>query len=330
LAATSRSAADVANERVGLERTLLELQGNTAELRRRDVAALDVSNRWLQEQIYALEDAKAAQEAATQAISEAAAKATSITNERLGLERALLQLQGDTAELRRLEVAALNPSNQELQKYIYELQDQQAAVKDAADAAQQLRTAWSSVGDSIASEILRINGMSRAQFQSLAGAQAEFAIVSAKARAGDQSAGASLPELSRAVLQLAGDQANSAEELAFIRAATTSSLMQTEAAVRSMALGGGVSITPVSTGNGFSTTPVALSSSAQAQGGTAQSAEQLRDLLSEIRGIRSDMRAQAVPVAESTRKTADLLDRFERDGLTVKTDFDTPLHTVVA
>ncbi len=55
----------IADERAGLEKTLLQMQGDTAELRRRELDALDPSNRALQEQIYALEDATAAQEKLT-------------------------------------------------------------------------------------------------------------------------------------------------------------------------------------------------------------------------------------------------------------------------
>ncbi|SOE35889.1 tape measure protein [Delftia acidovorans] len=52
------------DQRTDLERRLLELQGNTAELRKRELAALDPSNRALQERIWAIEDEKAAQAAA--------------------------------------------------------------------------------------------------------------------------------------------------------------------------------------------------------------------------------------------------------------------------
>ncbi|WP_324622586.1 tape measure protein [Delftia lacustris] len=52
------------DQRTDLERKLLELQGNSAELRRRELAALDPSNRALQERIWAIEDEKAAQAAA--------------------------------------------------------------------------------------------------------------------------------------------------------------------------------------------------------------------------------------------------------------------------
>lgn len=55
-----RSAADVLQERQRLETELLTLQGNTAELRARERAQLDESNRALYDQIQALQDAKSA------------------------------------------------------------------------------------------------------------------------------------------------------------------------------------------------------------------------------------------------------------------------------
>lgn len=48
------------DKQMDLERRWLELNGDTAELRRRELEALDPSNRALQERIWALEDAKAA------------------------------------------------------------------------------------------------------------------------------------------------------------------------------------------------------------------------------------------------------------------------------
>lgn len=65
-AATAEAAAAaeiILNERLGLENELLTLQGNTAELRRRELETLDPANRALQVMIWGLQDAKAAMEA---------------------------------------------------------------------------------------------------------------------------------------------------------------------------------------------------------------------------------------------------------------------------
>lgn len=68
----ARSAADILKERQGLEEQLLQVQGDTVELRRREREALDESNRALYDQIKAQEDAKDAAEAAAEATRKAA------------------------------------------------------------------------------------------------------------------------------------------------------------------------------------------------------------------------------------------------------------------
>lgn len=62
----AKSAADIASERQDLQRRLLDLQGNTEAIRALDLANLDESNRALQQQIWALQDAKEAADAANQ------------------------------------------------------------------------------------------------------------------------------------------------------------------------------------------------------------------------------------------------------------------------
>ena len=70
-AEAARRAEEVARERAGLQRNLLTELGDTNALRRLELDALDASNRALQERIYALQDAKAAEEAAKGAINTA-------------------------------------------------------------------------------------------------------------------------------------------------------------------------------------------------------------------------------------------------------------------
>lgn len=113
------SAQAILDQRKGLEERLLTLQGNTAELRRRELEALYPANRALLTQILRLEDAAAAQ-----------ARLDEITNERKGLEEQLLALQGNTAELRRRELAELDPANRALQRMIWGLEDAKAAIDD--------------------------------------------------------------------------------------------------------------------------------------------------------------------------------------------------------
>lgn len=71
-AEAARAAAEIQRERQGIEVELLRLQGDTQALRERELAALDPSNRALKEQVFALQDAAAAQQAYLQVTQEAA------------------------------------------------------------------------------------------------------------------------------------------------------------------------------------------------------------------------------------------------------------------
>jgi hypothetical protein len=152
-------------QRTGLENQIFGLEGNTAELRRRELAALAPANRALQERIWKLEDEqrisgerKALEESllgiegniaelrrreletldpANRALQERIWKLEDeqrISGERKGLEEELLRLQGDTTELRRRELEALDPSNRALKENIWR-------IEDAAEATQKLSEA---------------------------------------------------------------------------------------------------------------------------------------------------------------------------------------------
>ncbi|MEY2688236.1 MAG: hypothetical protein RL375_2434 [Pseudomonadota bacterium] len=97
----ARSATDILSERTGLERELLQLQGNTAELRARERAQLDVSNRALYDQIRALEDQQTANQAAKDAAKEAADAAADMADAMATLRGAM-----DTNTLKFLDPAA--------------------------------------------------------------------------------------------------------------------------------------------------------------------------------------------------------------------------------
>jgi hypothetical protein len=126
-------AAEVARERAGLERELLQVQGDTAALRALDLAALDESNRALQQRIWAIQDEAAAQE-----------RLAAVANQRAGLERELLQVQGDTAALRALDLAALDESNRALQQRIWAIQDEAAALEQRRNEEAAALERWRS------------------------------------------------------------------------------------------------------------------------------------------------------------------------------------------
>ncbi|MCV2422508.1 hypothetical protein LNV47_18070, partial [Paucibacter sp. DJ4R-1] len=188
----------------------------------------------LQQQIYSLQDAAAAQTLATQAAEAEAQRAAAVAQQRAGLEQQLLQLQGNTNALRALELAGLDASNRALQQRIYDLTDQRAAEQSAAQAAadaqraaEQLRDSWRSITDTLLDEVARIRGTSLQTPASLAVSQARFATATAQARAGDQEAARQLPELSRAVLELVANRATSGAELQRAQAQIAASMQAT-------------------------------------------------------------------------------------------------------
>lgn len=70
--AAADEARRVADERLGIESELLQLLGETARLRERELLALDASNRALKQQVWLLEDAREGVDAALEALSRAA------------------------------------------------------------------------------------------------------------------------------------------------------------------------------------------------------------------------------------------------------------------
>ena len=113
----------VYQERLGLELRLLQVQGNTAELRRRELASVNDYNKAILLQIFRTEDKIAADERAAQ-------KAAALADQRKGLEEKLLGLQGNIAELRRREMEALDPTLRGLQMAIYKFEDMQRVLDD--------------------------------------------------------------------------------------------------------------------------------------------------------------------------------------------------------
>ncbi len=156
-----------------------------------------------------------------------AKSAADVLAEREGLQRRLLELDGNTAALRALDLAKLDASNRALQEQIYAIED----AKEAARAADELRQAWSSVGDSIADEVKRIRGLDSVGGGGFVALLGQFNAATASARGGDIEAAKSLPGLSQALLKAAAEQATSRQELARIQAQTAASLEATQAAV---------------------------------------------------------------------------------------------------
>lgn len=247
-----------------------------------------------------------------------AASAAAIADERLSLERQLLEVQGNTAALRALDLAQLDESNRALQQQIWALQDQQKAADEAAAAAEQLRSAWESITDSLLSEVARIRGSMGTGTKTYAQVLSEFNAATLAARAGDQEAAKSLPGLSQSLLTVAADAAASVQELARIQGQTAASLEQTVAIIN------GVAGLPTDTAMAAAlSAPTWWEQFASNQSATASlpandSAEILVDglaaLRQELADLRDEQRIASATIASGTSKTARILERVTPDG----------------
>jgi len=246
-----------------------------------------------------------------------AASAGAIADERLSLERRLLELRGDTATLRAMELASLDASNRALQEEVWALEDQAKAANEAAAAAEKLRSAWAQISDGLLAEVKRIRG-ELGGGSSYAETLAQFNAASMAARAGDQEAGRALPGLSRALLTAAGNMATSSEGLARIQGLTAASLEETLAII-------GATGAPTLVAGDVSTTsqPAWWDQfvSGQTPGVTTAANDTSLAMVDELQGLRqelSELRVEqqiaAAAIAAGTGKTARILERVAPDG----------------
>jgi hypothetical protein len=153
--------AQIARERESIERRMLELQGDTAAIRERELEALDPANRALAENVFALEDHARAVEEASRAAEEAAKKDQAIQSEMQRLQARILQLQGDTNALRERELAGLSPANRALQEMIFALEDSAKAAEEASRAAEEAARTDRAIADEmqrLQTRILQLQG----------------------------------------------------------------------------------------------------------------------------------------------------------------------------
>lgn len=331
----------LASTQSSLQNQLLTLQGNTAQVRLNEIAAATKglspadtaaytagydANAALTKQISDLQAAQQAQAAAAQAASQASA---AVVSQRTGLERQLLQAQGDTTALRALDLAAIDPANQALQQNIWALEDQAkadqaaaAAAQSAASAAQALTSAWQSVTDSIFDEVARIRGLlGGGSTQSYAQAQAQFAITTAQATSGNQDAAKLLPQLSQTLLTLAEANATSLYELQIIRAQTAGSLSNT-----GNTLAGKFGLTIPSFDVGTNYVPAdTLAYVHQGEAIVPRAYNQQSDngaLIAEVQALRKSnevMQATLARIEETSRKTSTVLTRVTQNGEAMQT-----------
>lgn len=231
-----------------------------------------------------------------------AKSAADILSERQDLQRKLLELNGDTAAIRALDLANLDASNRALQEQVWAVQDAQ----EAATAAQQLKDAWTSVGDSIMDEVKRIRGLVDAggdnSFATLLG---QFNAATSAARGGDQTAAKSLTGLSQALLTAAGNSATSKQELTRVQAQTAASLEQTYSVIQAL-IGSGASTPTADTLASAATAGQTATASGSA---TSDMVTELKALRAEVSQMRSENNSGHASNASANTKAANILER---------------------
>jgi len=209
----------------------------------------------------------------------------------------------------------------------------------AERAANQVSDAWRQIGDSLMDEVRRIRGqIAETADQGLAYWEAQFAITTAQARAGDQDAAKQLTSLSGNLLRAAEAEAGSMLDLQRIRAATAQSLQDSAAyaygfagsAAESAASSAGSSVSSAPTnstgmqmlglGNagmgGVSPMPAQVAVTPAVVQAIAQPTVQSNQaLLEEIRQLREEQQRQAAASLEYQAQIARLLRKWEALGI---------------
>ncbi|CAA0103603.1 phage tail tape measure protein [Zhongshania aliphaticivorans] len=126
--------------------------------------------------------------------------ASEIANERLSLENQLLQLQGNTAELRRRERDQLDASNRSLYDYVNAVRDQQAANAELARSFEQLKSVSQSIQEYLSS--LATSDYSGSPLQQANSAVQQFRDLAQSALAGDVEAAQQLTTAASSALSL--------------------------------------------------------------------------------------------------------------------------------
>lgn len=192
--------------------------------------------------------------------------------------------------------------------------------KEMNAAAEQAKAAWQGVADSIVDEIKRIRGEIVGKgAHGLTQAQAQFAIATAQARSGDQTAALSLPELSRTVLDLAKQNAKSALELKTYQAQIAASLLETTKGfgtsfgIKVPSLAVGTAYVPGDTlaqlHKGEAVIPAAFN---PFTAGASKSEEETRALLAQL---VDENRTHASAIARLNSRVAKVLERWDSDGM---------------
>ncbi|MGH6746596.1 hypothetical protein [Novosphingobium sp.] len=217
---------------------------------------------------------------------------------------------------------ATSDAQRALLQQLYAVEDANAAQEAltatqeaAATAAEQLRQAWESVGDSLLDEVNRIRGLTGGDdAASFATLQGQFNAAVLAARGGDQEAAAKLADLSQSLLDVAGNVATSRQELERIKAQTAASLEGVYDATKGFADGStSASSASASASSAIDAASTATASTSTSAAGSDLAAE-VRSLRAEVAGLRSDNNAGHAQTASNTKAIQRKLEDVTEDG----------------
>lgn len=264
--------------------------------------------------------------AAAEGVAAFTRSAQDIANERADLLQQLLEEQGDITAIRAAERADLDESNRALFDQIQALRDQKEAAEKAAEAENQRIEAMKSATNSVIEEIRRLRGLDQA-LGNAGSLQAQFAILTAQAKAGDSAALSRLPEITRAIEEAALTSAKTSRELAYTRAMLAVSLSDTVTSlggtVPAFAAGGlhsgGLRLV------GENGPELEITGPARYYSAAETSSMMGGGMVDELRGLREEvamLRAEARATAINTGRTQDIMKRITKNGesMIVSTD----------
>jgi len=229
-----------------------------------------------------------------------AKSAADIMAERTDLERRILELNGDTAAIRALDLAKVDASNRALQSQVWAIQDAQEAAKAAAD----LSDAWSGVGKTIEDEVRRIRGLSDAGTgEGFAVLQGRFNAAITAGRGGDMEAAKLLPSLSQALLASAEQVATSRQELDRVRAQTAASLESTSVVIAALAKGN-----PLTSGGAVAAAAAAQAGQSSTPSGGTDNQAAVQGLRDELAAMRRETASALASIASSAGRTTRILE----------------------
>ena len=198
---TTAAQAAILSEREGLEMRLLQLQGNTEEIRRRELATLDESNRALQLQIWALEDLQSAAKESAAAVQQTSlafdAAASSFGQNFSDLSKAYIENTASRDKAIADAVAAYDSALRDSQKQ---------ALQKPMQALQDRVSEYTSIKDALFDFVKELRRPAGDDARGLAALQGEFFATVAKARGGDIEAMKLVQEQGQAYLDAAENQ----------------------------------------------------------------------------------------------------------------------------